>query len=58
MGLLYPWTRKLKGSDEQPIDDVKAFQAVMIKFKAELRRTAEEYDILKKTASYFAKVSD
>jgi len=58
VGLLYTWTRKLKGSDEKPIEDVKALQAEMTKLKAELRRTTEERDILKKAAAYFAKVSE
>jgi len=58
VGLLYTWTRKLKGSDEKPIETVKALQAEMTKLKAELRRTTEERDILKKAAAYFAKVSE
>ena len=58
VGLLYTWIRKLKGSDEKPIEDVKALQAEMTKLKAELRRTTEERDILKKAAAYFAKVSE
>jgi transposase len=58
VGLLYTWTRKLKSPDEQPIEDVKALQAEMTKLKAELRRTSEERDILKKAAAYFAKVSE
>ena len=58
VGLLYTWSWKLKGPDEQPIEDVKALQAEMAKLKAELRRTTEERDILKKAAAYFAKVSE
>ena len=58
VGLLYTWTRKLKGLDEKPIEDVKALQAEMTKLKAELRRTTEERDILKKAAAYFTKVSE
>ena len=58
VGLLYTWTRKLKGLDEKPIEDIKALQAEMTKLKAELRRTTEERDILKKAAAYFAKVSE
>ena len=53
MGLLYTWTQKLKGADEKPIEDIKALQAEMTKLKAELRRTTEERDILKKAAAYF-----
>ena len=58
VGLLYTWTRKLKGSDEKPIEDIKALQAEMTKLKVKLRRTTEERDILKKVAAYFAKVSE
>ena len=58
MGLLYTWTRKLKGLDEKPTEDVKALQVEMTKLKAELRRTTEERDMLKKAAAYFAKVSE
>jgi len=58
VGLLYTWTRKLKRSDEKPLEDIKALQAEMTKLKAELRRTTEERDILKKAAAYFAKVSE
>ena len=38
--------------------DLKAMQAEMAKLKAELRRTTEERDILKKAAAYFAKQSE
>jgi transposase len=58
VGLLYTWTQKLKGADEKPIEDIKALQAEMTKLKAELRRTTEERDILKKAAVYFAKVCE
>jgi transposase len=57
VGLLYSWGQKLKGLDEHPIEDVKALQVKMTKLKAELRRTNEERDILKKAAAYFAKMS-
>ncbi len=57
VGPLYALARKLKGPDEQPIAVVKALQAKMTKLKAELRRTTEEHDILKKAAAYFAKMS-
>jgi transposase len=39
-------------------NDLKVLQAEMVKLKAELRRTAEERDILKKAAAYFAKQSE
>ena len=53
--LLYTWTRKLKGSDEKPMEDVKALQAQMTKLKVELRRTTEERKILKKATAYLPK---
>jgi transposase len=37
--------------------DIKVLQDEVPKLKAELRRTAEERDILKKAAAYFAKQS-
>ena len=59
VGLLYTWARKARGfAEEPPPDDLKALQAEMTKLKAELRRTTEERDILKKAAAYFAKVSE
>ena len=37
--------------------DLKAMPAEVAKLKAQLRRTAEERDVLKKAAAYFAKQS-
>lgn len=48
VGLLYSWARKLKEPEVKPIEDVKALQAEMVRLKAELRRTTEERDILKR----------
>ena len=53
-GVLYNWVRKSKAADGAPLVDMRAMQA---KLKAELRRTTEERDILKKAAAYFAKQS-
>ncbi len=53
VGLFYTWACKHKGVDEKPIEDIKALHAEMTKLKAELRRTTEERDILKKAAAYF-----
>ena len=50
VGLLYSWARKLKEPEVKPMEDVKALQAEMVRLKAELRRTTEERDILKKAA--------
>ena len=56
-GVLYTWVSKFKKADEPESSDLKAMQAEMAKLKAELRRTSEERDILKKAAAYFAKQS-
>ena len=57
-GVLYTWVSKFKKADE-PVaaGDLKAMQAEVARLKAELRRTTEERDILKKAAAYFAKQS-
>ena len=55
--VLYTWVSKFKKADEPISSDFKALQAEMVKLKAELRRTTEERDILKKAAAYFAKQS-
>ena len=56
-GVLYTWVSKFKKADEPESSDLKSMQAEMAKLKAELRRTIEERDILKKAAAYFAKQS-
>jgi transposase len=56
-GLLYNRVRKSKAADVAPLGDMRAMQAEVAKLKAELRRTTEERDILKKAAAYFAKQS-
>jgi len=56
-GVLYTWVSKFKKADEPESNDLKAMQAEMAKLKAELRRTTEERDILKKATAYFAKQS-
>ena len=56
-GVLYTWVSKFKNAGEPMSSDFKALQAEMVKLKAELRRTTEERDILKKAAAYFAKQS-
>jgi transposase len=56
-GVLYSWVNKFKKSDVPQSSELKALQAEMTKLKAELRRTTEERDILKKAAAYFAKQS-
>ena len=58
-GLLYTQVKKFKAANEPvDIDDMKSMQAELNRLKAELRRTTEERDILKKAATYFAKQSE
>ncbi len=58
-GLLYTWVKKFKAANEPVgIDDMKSMQAELNRLKAELGRTTEERDILKKAAAYFAKQSE
>ena len=56
--VLYTWVSKFKKADDPMSNDLKVLQAEMVKLKAELRRTTEERDILKKAAAYFAKQSE
>jgi transposase len=56
--VLYAWVSKFKKADDPSSTDLKVLQAEMLKLKAELRRTTEERDILKKAAAYFAKQSE
>ena len=50
-GVLYGWANKFKKSEQPQSSDLKTLQAEMVKLKAELRRTTEERDILKKAAA-------
>ncbi len=58
-GVLYTWVSKFKKADA-PVaaGDLKAMQSEVARLKAELRRTTEERDILKKAAAYFARQSE
>ena len=49
---MYTWVGKFKKEDEPVSNDLKVLQAEMAKLKAELRRTTEERDILKKAAAF------
>ena len=57
-GVLYNWVRKSKAADGSVLGDMRAMQAEVAKLRAELRRTTEERDILKKAAAYFARQSE
>ena len=48
-GLVYTWVKKFKAANEPvAIDDMKSMQEELNRLKAELRRTTEERDILKR----------
>ena len=56
---LYLWVRQAKDRGPAPASgDVATLRSEVTRLKAELRRTTEERDILKKAAAYFAKVSE
>ena len=57
-GLLYNWVRKSKPPEEPVIEDLKLIREENARLRAELRRTTEERDILKKATAYFAKQSE
>lgn len=52
---LYKWVNAVKPdkSDEQ-VEELKLAKQEILKLKADLRRTEDERDILKKAARYFA----
>ncbi len=54
---LYGWVIKAKRAGAVPSDPDQALRAENARLKAELKRTTEERDLLKKAATYFAKVS-
>jgi transposase len=54
-GLLYHWV-KLSRLPQEPVhDDMKSIREENARRRAELKRTTEERDILKKATAYFAK---
>ena len=55
---LYSWLKQSQQSDQQNSKDLAALKQELQRMKAELKRTTEERDILKKAAAYFAKLSD
>lgn len=54
---LYVWLKQARQQALAPAGDVAALRGEVSRLKAELRRTQEERDILKKAAAYFAKQS-
>jgi transposase len=56
---LYVWLKQSQQRSQAPAkDDVIALKNEIGKMKAELKRTTEERDILKKATAYFARVSE
>lgn len=53
---LYKWVRGVRPTkNEQQTDELLEAKRENLKLRAELRRTQEERDILKKAAAYFAR---
>jgi transposase len=56
---LYKWVKSVSpNKDEQRSDELLDAKKEILKLRAELRRTQEERDILKKAAAYFARESE
>ena len=55
---LYLWLKQSREQDNPNSPDMLALKKELARMKAELKRTTEERDILKKAAAYFAKLSD
>lgn len=56
---LYTWLRANKpDNSEQHARDLLEAKSEILKLRAQLKRTEEERDILKKAARYFARESD
>ena len=54
---LYLWVRQAKERQGAGSGEAFSLKGEIARLKAELKRTSEERDILKKAAAYFAKVS-
>jgi transposase len=54
---LYLWVRQAKEQQGSGSGEAALLRSEIVRLKAELKRTSEERDILKKAAAYFAKVS-
>lgn len=55
---LYLWLKQSREQTSPNAQDLATLKKELIRMKAELKRTTEERDILKKAAAYFAKLSD
>ena len=54
---LYVWLKQGREQASPNSQDIVVLKKELSRMKAELRRTTEERDILKKAAAYFAKLS-
>jgi transposase len=56
---LYKWVKAVRPDrSEQRAEELVEAKSEILKLRAELRRTQEERDILKKAAAYFARESE
>lgn len=55
---LYLWIKQSREQVSPHSQDIVGLKQELIRMKAELRRTTEERDILKKAAAYFARQSE
>jgi transposase len=55
---LYAWIKKARQQSPPLTGDVAALQGQLTRLKADLKRTTEERDMLKKAAAYFARVAE
>ena len=55
---LYAWLKQSQQDDLPNSKDIVALKQELQRMKAELKRTTEERDILKKAAAYFTRLSD
>lgn len=55
---LYVWIKKARQQSPPLAGDIAALRGELARLKADLKRTTEERDILKKAAAYFASVSE
>jgi transposase len=51
------WVKKMRQAGSKSVANDDSLRAENVRLKAELKRTTEERDILKKATAYFARVS-
>lgn len=55
---LYLWLKQSRKQATPKSQDIVSLKQELLRMKAELKRTTEERDILKKATAYFARQSD